>query len=713
MKSLLNIKWNKLFYNILFIIVWNLFLNLINAKKITVNNESELINSFSYANNNSINELIININDTTFELLDDIIINNSIEKLYIIGKSKEQSILKFNNIKNGMIFTNSLYEINQEIKFVNLTITGHLELYSIVNVIFEDVEINGNVLFDKSNKYLWSSGDYNYNIEYFEKNLNVTITMTRITYTSLSDTPTYCLNLFGNVILKDSKFYGHSLCTYAIIDYNGEDTNNLSISNSYFNGMYENECIKIYNAKNTNINSSIFENGTSNVYGGGAMLLYNSAFDIKNCTFRNFYTPYYGGIFYIYYPKSFLVDGINVYNTTAMYGGSLLYVYSLWDNERDINLLNVNLYGAGLLDQPVPYGGLIATIDGYINLNMLNFYGEDLYEGNGYGLFLMQYKTNIELKRVFGPNMGSIIAYSIENSNNSNFHITNGAFIDFYQDLSNPASIAIASAVIMALEEINILFKNTITIENSHFENNSGINGAIFFIDHVSEDFDNDIIINNSLFESNHAENFGGVIYTPNKFNVTKSNSRISFNNCEFRNNTAKKGDISFSFTKSDSPYFTNIEELIKMGSIVSNPTHIKLLSESYDSIEMLSGETLLNEINFVIMDDYDNIINTDPIEKVDDIFFFKVEFNDTYNAKLVCQSGYYCDIGTCSIPSLKGHPGNYDLIIKLQTFGNYKMFNDSVITIDLKIKECNNSFLYQDIENVGIKSWYSHLSCF
>jgi len=37
-------------------------------------------------------------------------------------------------------------------------------------------------------------------------------------------------------------------------------------------------------------------------------------------------------------------------------------------------------------------------------------------------------------------------------------------------------------------------------------------------------------------------------------------------------------------------------------------------------------------------------------------------------------------------------------------------MFNDSVISINLSIKECNNSYLFQDIENIGIKSWYDIL---
>ncbi|ORX42624.1 hypothetical protein BCR36DRAFT_362122 [Piromyces finnis] len=135
----------------------------------------------------------------------------------------------------------------------------------------------------------------------------------------------------------------------------------------------------------------------------------------------------------------------------------------------------------------------------------------------------------------------------------------------------------------------------------------------------------------------------------------------------------------------------------------------MKLDSDSIDTINMLSGETILKKINFVIEDDFDQVINTDPIEKISDLIFFNIEMNDTYNAKLIGQTGFYCDIGICTIPSFKvvGIPGNYELIISLQTFGNYIEFNNSKIEVGLTINECNDSYLYQDIENIGIKSCY------
>ncbi|OUM62691.1 hypothetical protein PIROE2DRAFT_61724 [Piromyces sp. E2] len=121
---------------------------------------------------------------------------------------------------------------------------------------------------------------------------------------------------------------------------------------------------------------------------------------------------------------------------------------------------------------------------------------------------------------------------------------------------------------------------------------------------------------------------------------------RVSFNDCEFNNNKAKKGGISFAFTKNETPFFSNFDDLLKNeNSIVSNPTHINLLLNSANNLEIISGETIPESILFV---------NTDAIEKIDDIISFKAYTNDTYNTKIISQSGSYCDIGVCTAPPLK-----------------------------------------------------------
>jgi len=175
--------------------------------------------------------------------------------------------LRFNDTNNGIIFNNFFNEQHQEIRFVNLTISGAMELYSIVNVYFEDVVLNGSAIFDKPNGQLWNVGGGN-NDEYLEKELSVTTTMTRFTYNAFTNRPHYCINIFGNVIINDSKFYGHSTCVNTIIDYRGEDIYKFIVDNSYFNGMYENKCINLFNSANAVISSLIFENGYAIINGG-------------------------------------------------------------------------------------------------------------------------------------------------------------------------------------------------------------------------------------------------------------------------------------------------------------------------------------------------------------------------------------------------------------------------------------------------------------
>lgn len=81
-------------------------------------------------------------------------------------------------------------------------------------------------------------------------------------------------------------------------------------------------------------------------------------------------------------------------------------------------------------------------------------------------------------------------------------------------------------------------------IEDSYFLNNYGNSGVIIDVIKIKSEYNNDIIINNSVFEGNRAYNYGGVIYIPNEntFQYSLNDSRISFNNCTFINNSAKKG---------------------------------------------------------------------------------------------------------------------------------------------------------------------------
>ncbi|ORX60963.1 hypothetical protein BCR36DRAFT_341033 [Piromyces finnis] len=54
------------------------------------------------------------------------------------------------------------------------------------------------------------------------------------------------------------------------------------------------------------------------------------------------------------------------------------------------------------------------------------------------------------------------------------------------------------------------------------------------------------------------------------------------------------------------------------------------------------------------------------------------------------------------------GEQGEYELVLKLESFGKYQPFPDSEITVDIEIKKCDNStHIYQDNLNIGLRSCY------
>jgi len=125
---------------------------------------------------------------------------------------------------------------------------------NVVNLSLEDVILNGSMDIDKTSIN--------------NSDLKMTVNMKRILYNGLVDSKDNCLNLYGNIDINDSKFYGSPFCEDSVIYYNGENVNSINISNSYFNGMYSNNCINISNGFSTNINSSSFENCSEHFEGG-------------------------------------------------------------------------------------------------------------------------------------------------------------------------------------------------------------------------------------------------------------------------------------------------------------------------------------------------------------------------------------------------------------------------------------------------------------
>eukprot|EP00833_Pecoramyces_ruminatium_P000633 jgi/Orpsp1_1/1174665/evm.model.c7180000050902.1 len=322
---------------IYFILIIYIIILIIKTISVIVNNEEDFINSI---NDKLSNSIIINIDKTQIDISNKIDINNNIEKLSIIGISKDLSIINFTNKISGLVFNDSI----QEIKISNVTINGKLELINNKNVIINNVILHGSI---DSNSNSNKSELLELNNFIFQASID-------------SDLKYNCINLYGNVKINNSTFYGNSLCMDSILYYNGENLNSIEIKNSNFNGVYSNNCLNINNAKSV-IENSKFEKGANYIgKGGGAIRSIESSISIKNCIFNDNFSLNNGGVFYIYNSYDFNSDKIDVYNSTAIEKGSLIYMYSSTDFQTKANIYNVNQYNTGNIKFPINIGGLIA-----------------------------------------------------------------------------------------------------------------------------------------------------------------------------------------------------------------------------------------------------------------------------------------------------------------------------------------------------------------
>jgi len=229
-------------YWVFFILYSAIYIINVLATQVSIKNEKDLTNSLI----KSTNILTINIDNLNIDINDQIKIDHDIEKLSIIGSSKEKSILNFNYEQHGFNFTNSV----KEIEINSVTINGKLEFNNNQNVTFENCVLNGVIEShdgSKNNKFI-QMNNINFNCK------------TSLVYN--------CMNLCGNVKIENSSFIGHPSCQDSIIHYFGERINSISIKNSFFNGIYKNNCIDINEGDNLNVQSSHFENCSSLLDGG-------------------------------------------------------------------------------------------------------------------------------------------------------------------------------------------------------------------------------------------------------------------------------------------------------------------------------------------------------------------------------------------------------------------------------------------------------------
>ncbi|OUM56181.1 hypothetical protein PIROE2DRAFT_19329 [Piromyces sp. E2] len=422
-----------IFYFIIFV-VFNV-LN-VNSIQISVNNEKDILDNLNSQKND---DIIFNILNISVNLLNQIDISNEyIEKISIIGNSKENSSINFTNNSNGFIFNSHL----KEIYLKKITISGHLQFNNIKKVIIEDVILNGTI-------------DFKPNC-----NNDETVEINNFWYNPASNTKSSCIRLFGNVNILNSYFYGSQICQDSILYYDGESKNSLSISDTNFDGAYLNNCLYINDAISSEISSSSFNNGGDySGNGGGAIRGENSYINIKECEFKNNFSLTNGGVFH-FYDSIVNADELTIYNSTASEKGGLIYLYSTNNNRTIVNINNSIQSETNNINQSKNFRGLIASVEGYSNLIMENFNGNDLNAGNGISAFTINKGSSIELKEIVldnvsGSNVGGVLFTAYDEEIGSSFVVINGIFSNFYQNYR----ISPSSTFIWVNEKINILIQ--------------------------------------------------------------------------------------------------------------------------------------------------------------------------------------------------------------------------------------------------------------
>jgi len=217
------------------------FLRILNA--IIVESENDIINEL--LKSSGIVTLSIN---TKIDIIKEIKINNSIQKLYIIGNSLNSAKL---NLKYPFYFESSIEEI--EIKNIN---------------------INGTLFFMKKNKIITlDTINLNGYIDSdFDNNSSNSIEITNLIYKPNGESVEYCINLSGNININKSYFYGDNSCQNRLLRYNGFNKYILNLRESYFNGNYKCPFLSIKDTLNANIETSYFEKGYGSKYVDGGYI---------------------------------------------------------------------------------------------------------------------------------------------------------------------------------------------------------------------------------------------------------------------------------------------------------------------------------------------------------------------------------------------------------------------------------------------------------
>ncbi|ORX58412.1 hypothetical protein BCR36DRAFT_394860 [Piromyces finnis] len=278
---------------------------LVNA--VVIDNESKFIDIF----NSDEKEIVIHI-ESELLLNNELSINNTLEKLIIIGNSNDSSKIIINKEKSHqkIHFSQNI----KQVELLNITVEGNLFFDNNKKILIENVLLSGGI-------------DSN-----FEKNQNDYFKFKNFNYKTNEPFLEYCINLSGNVEIENSKFWGNHHCEKRIMKHKGNDIYSFFIKNSYFSGEYQSSCLEIENVAQVQITNSFFEKGYCRgdlIYGGSIYALSSKGF-IKNCEFRDNFCNSDGGSFYFDSNPSFLIEDINIYNTTALTTVMMIFFISTY-----------------------------------------------------------------------------------------------------------------------------------------------------------------------------------------------------------------------------------------------------------------------------------------------------------------------------------------------------------------------------------------------
>ncbi|OUM60027.1 hypothetical protein PIROE2DRAFT_14321 [Piromyces sp. E2] len=377
------------------------------VKEIELRNLS-IVGNLYFDNNLNINS-IIDINN-------DCKIDNTFDKLSIVGNNKESSILKFTNNENTLYFTEKV----KEIELRNLSIVGNLYFDNNVNIVLESVSISGNI-------------DSNFD----KKNENVKLI--NVIYEASSFQKNNCINLGGNIEIKNSKFYGSSLCQERLFNFNGLNKYNFKAENSYFSGEYHCPCLNIDKGNNVYIDSCSFEKAYSSEdnIGGAGIRIINSKSNIKNSNFTDIVSVKEGGAFYLDNIKTFVAEHLEVHNTTSIQMGSMAYVISELNSNSVAYFRNIRQYNTGNIDGMLE-GGLIMGLDKGAVADVNNYYAENLINNSKLGCAFNLYDSstliasNIEINKIRSNYYDGLFVNSVF-SNSVTVKATNITLNDAYQ----------------------------------------------------------------------------------------------------------------------------------------------------------------------------------------------------------------------------------------------------------------------------------------